>query len=1587
LPTDFLGTNSSNPHEANYHLWTAAGDSDVDGSAGCDLCQTFHLHDRATKYRQSTVVQGTGHAWFHDGGGTSWFTGPCSIGEANTHLIQLGHFLPLIKHYVEGNVPATDFLWRQYEHFHPIGVDTSDPCIVVTNEYRNGSDSGNFMIDDYQTQTGTGTSSSGGSVTFNVTNLQEGRLDDNNSTFTWSTSDPFNGATQASSSDSSRGVVFDWSGADRYCEWAIIASQQDFSDDLYLSFRGAQGTQHPNTLAVLDDLTFTVTLRDGGGTTSSIHIGVYEGGLEQPYQRSGGWHNEMEVNRLRLTDFLNNGSGLDLTDVVAVRFNFGPSWGSNEGRIVIDELMLTNDLPPAIAGAIGISLPYGAPDLIPPDVPTTITVRITASGESYVPGSGMLHYRYDGGAFQTDPLTPLGGDLFEATLPAPECTDNPEYYFSAAGDVSGTVYLPLGAPADTMTASVGIVMSLFADDFETDTGWTTEILGATSGQWQRGVPVNDPSWDYDPASDSDGSGRCYLTQNELGNTDVDAGSVRLTSPTLNMSASDFILAYDYFLYLTDQDGTDRLLVEIDPADGAGTWTEIARHDTNGGLSWRHFEIDRATIVAAGVTPSATTKVRFTANDGDVQSIVEGGLDAFELFAVQCDYVPTCDDGIQNQGEDRIDCGGPCPPCDCTSDGGCQNGVFCDGAEVCDAYGECQAGGDPCPGQLCDEDADECVDCFVDGDCDDGLFCSGVETCDAGTCLQGSDPCPGQSCDEINDQCVEGPAVIYEWALDVDPGWTTAGQWAHGQPTGGGGEYGNPDPTSGYTGNNVYGYNLAGDYENSLPETHLTSTAIDCSGLSDVTLKFWRWLGVERSTYDHAYIRVSNNGSNWTTVWENPDSAVEDSSWQELTYDISAVADDHATVYLRWTMGTTDTSWRYCGWNIDDIQIIAVGGPEPTCDDGIQNQGEDRIDCGGPCPPCDCLSDSECDDGQFCTGVETCDDYGHCQAGAAVDCNDGVDCTEDSCNDGTDTCDNVPNDALCDNGVYCDGDETCDPVADCQDGTAVDCDDGVNCTEDSCNESADSCDNLPNDVLCDNGLYCDGDETCDPVADCQPGTAVDCDDGVDCTEDTCNEGTDSCDNLPNDALCDNGVYCDGAETCDPVADCQPGAAVDCDDGVDCTDDSCNEGTDSCDNVPNDSVCDNGLYCDGAEVCDPVTDCQLGTAVNCDDGVGCTEDSCNEGTESCNNPPNDALCDNGLYCDGAETCDPVADCQPGTAVDCDDGVDCTDDSCDEGTDSCDNLPNDGLCDNGVYCDGAETCDPVADCQPGTAVDCDDGVGCAEDSCNEGTDACDNVPNDALCDNGLYCDGAETCDSVTDCQPGIAVDCDDGVDCTDDSCNEGTDSCDNLPNDALCDNGVYCDGDETCDPVADCQPGAYPCLAGEWCDEDADMCLNVCGALAAYSCRNHDAAGRLCMDLGISGGIESRLGGVIELDIELDDASGFGGGVTVDCSAAWDGAAAALAVGSTVTVTFDEPLPDQAFCTVALDCGASVCVRGLQGDTNRDGLVSTGDASIIKPHFGDIPTGANAEFDFDVSGVISTGDFSQVKPLFGHTAPACP
>jgi subtilisin-like proprotein convertase family protein len=199
-------------------------------------------------------------------------------------------------------------------------------------------------------------------------------------------------------------------------------------------------------------------------------------------------------------------------------------------------------------------------------------------------------------------------------------------------------------------------------------------------------------------------------------------------------------------------------------------------------------------------------------------------------------------------------------------------------------------------------------------------------------------------------------VVYSEPLDTNPGWTTTGQWGFGVPTGGGSSNGAKDPTSGATGSNVYGYNLAGDYTNSMPAYTLTSTAFDCTGLTGTKVSFKRWLNVESSSYDKASVAVSNDGTSWTTLWQNG-ATLKETAWSTVTYDISGIADNQATVYLRWTIGPTDTSIVYGGWNVDDIEISAIPAANP-CPSDLDGDGETTAGdisflllSAGPCSGC------------------------------------------------------------------------------------------------------------------------------------------------------------------------------------------------------------------------------------------------------------------------------------------------------------------------------------------------------------------------------------------------------------------------------------------------------------------------------------------------------------------------------------------------------------------------------------------------------------------------------------------------------------
>jgi hypothetical protein len=198
-----------------------------------------------------------------------------------------------------------------------------------------------------------------------------------------------------------------------------------------------------------------------------------------------------------------------------------------------------------------------------------------------------------------------------------------------------------------------------------------------------------------------------------------------------------------------------------------------------------------------------------------------------------------------------------------------------------------------------------------------------------------------------------------------------------------------------------------------------------------------------------------------------------------------------------------------------------------------------------------------------------------------------------------------------------------------------------------------------------------------------------------------------------------------------------------------------------------------------------------------------------------------------------------------ADCDDGVDCTDDVCDDSY-VCHHDPNDSLCHNGFWCDGMEVCDPIDGCQAGTDP-CPD-----HDFCLEYSDQCSDVecysPNDCL--PGQICSEDAEC---VDIECSVDADCDDGVDCTDDVC--ASQVCQYIPNDGLCDNGFWCDGVEVCDSNLDCRAGPEPCAADEFCLEYSDECSDaeckapydcpvgrICSCIPGQSC----SEGAECVDI---------------------------------------------------------------------------------------------------------------------------------------------
>jgi len=478
-------------------------------------------------------------------------------------------------------------------------------------------------------------------------------------------------------------------------------------------------------------------------------------------------------------------------------------------------------------------------------------------------------------------------------------------------------------------------------------------------------------------------------------------------------------------------------------------------------------------------------------------------------------------------------------------------------------------------------------------------------------------------------------------------------------------------------------------------------------------------------------------------------------------------------------------------------------PEPE-------EGVDAICLKATCDPatgnCSLAPDHEgfaCDDGDQCTIGDECA-AGACAPGVPAICADGNLCTDDAC-DPDSGCAFYNNNLPCDDGNACTLGDHC-AGGSCIADSAPECDDGNPCTVDSC-DPAGGCVFQNNNAPCSDGSACTMGDTC-VGGECVSGPPPDCDDGNPCTDDSCN-ALSGCVHLANQGVCDDGNECTQGDHCES-GNCAYTQLLDCSDDDPCTDNSCDPAA-GCITTLNQAPCDD------QDVCTSGDHCHLGACISsgslaCDDGNPCTDDSCQPGA-GCQFEPNGESCDDGNACTLDDQC-ANGWCLPGPAPDCDDQNLCTDDLCDPQAGCL--FPN-----NTVPCDDSDAC-TVGDacagggCVPGEALNCADGNPCTDETCDE-VEGCVYMLNNAPCTDDDACTIADTCEGG-ECVPGAQATCGDDNVCTDDSCDPAT-GCQFQPNEEVCSDDDVCTLGDVCDG-GECQPGPefLDCNDGSECTTDS-------------------------------------------------------------------------------------------------------------------------------------------------------------------------
>ncbi len=258
-----------------------------------------------------------------------------------------------------------------------------------------------------------------------------------------------------------------------------------------------------------------------------------------------------------------------------------------------------------------------------------IPVRVTITDFSAITSKDLI-WRVSPAAWNTTPLTNVGGTRYAANIPSQPLGSIISYYLRAGDAAGNSATEPASAPNTFWT--IEVLPVYFADDAESDKGWTLSLTGdAPVGRWVRqdpyGTRLIQGTWVEPPDDHTPESGvACFVTGAGAGNgepdqSDVDDGCVNLTSPLIDLHNADRpVLSYWRWFALMGlyTDGSFEAKVS---SNGGQTWTTLELLTQNAS-AWTRAAFDLQSRLAL----TQQMRLRFTVCDTAEPSLVEGLLD-------------------------------------------------------------------------------------------------------------------------------------------------------------------------------------------------------------------------------------------------------------------------------------------------------------------------------------------------------------------------------------------------------------------------------------------------------------------------------------------------------------------------------------------------------------------------------------------------------------------------------------------------------------------------------------------------------------------------------------------------------------------------------------------------------------------------------------------------------------------------------------------------------------------------------------------------------------------------------------------------